>query len=83
MSEPFTGGCACGAIRYEISGEPLVQFDCQCRDCQRMSGTGHGSYLAFPRANESVVSDSRLSSLPRYARALFVSLVLNAHLNLG
>jgi hypothetical protein len=48
LSEPFTGGCACGAIRYEISGEPLVQFDCQCRDCQRMSGTGHGSYLAFP-----------------------------------
>jgi hypothetical protein len=22
---------------------------CQCRDCQRKSGTGHGSYLTFPR----------------------------------
>jgi hypothetical protein len=22
--------------------------DCQCRDCQRRSGTGHGSYLTFP-----------------------------------
>jgi hypothetical protein len=21
--------------------------DCQCRDCQRRSGTGHGSYLTF------------------------------------
>lgn len=48
MSEPYIGGCACGAIRYQISGEPLFQPDCQCRDCQRMSGTGHGSYLAFP-----------------------------------
>ena len=48
MSAAYTGGCACGAIRYEISGEPLVMTDCQCRDCQRMSGTGHGSYLAFP-----------------------------------
>jgi hypothetical protein len=47
MSKAYTGGCACGAIRYEISGEPLVRNDCQCRDCQRMSGTGHGSYLSF------------------------------------
>jgi hypothetical protein len=49
MSKIFTGGCACGAIRYEISGEPLFQNHCQCRDCQRRSGTGHGSYLTFPR----------------------------------
>ena len=49
MSLAYTGGCACRAIRYEISAEPIVQNDCQCRDCQRMSGTGHGSYLTFPR----------------------------------
>lgn len=48
MSEPYKGGCACGAIRYEIAGEPLVMNDCQCRDCQRKSGTGRGSYLTFP-----------------------------------
>ena len=47
MSKAFTGGCACGAIRYEIPAEPLVMSDCQCRDCQRKSGTGHGSYLTF------------------------------------
>lgn len=50
MNMAYTGGCTCGAIRYEISGEPLVENHCQCRDCQRRSGTGHGSYLAFPRA---------------------------------
>ena len=48
MSEAYTGGCACGAIRYEIAGDPMVMNDCQCRDCQRKSGTGHGSYLTFP-----------------------------------
>lgn len=48
MSEPWTGGCACGAIRYEIAAEPLAMVDCQCLDCQRKSGTGHGSYLTFP-----------------------------------
>ena len=48
MSKAFTGGCACGAIHYEISAEPIFMVDCQCRDCQRKSGTGHGSYLTFP-----------------------------------
>lgn len=47
MSEAYTGGCACGAIRYQIFGEPVFQNDCQCRHCQRKSGTGHGSYLTF------------------------------------
>lgn len=49
MSKPYTGGCACGAIRFEIAGAPVFSNDCQCLDCQRMSGTGHGSYLTFPR----------------------------------
>lgn len=47
MSTAYTGGCACGAIRYEIPGEPLAMNDCQCRDCQQRAGTGHGSYLTF------------------------------------
>jgi hypothetical protein len=47
MSKTYSGGCACGAIRYKISDEPMVMNDCQCRDCQRRSGTGHGSYLTF------------------------------------
>ena len=42
MSKAFTGGCACGAIRYEISAEPVFMNDCQCRDCQQSSGTGMG-----------------------------------------
>lgn len=60
MPEPYTGGCACGAIRFEIAGEPLGQNHCQCRDCQRLSGTGHGSYLGFSRA------DMKLAGQPRH-----------------
>lgn len=47
MSQAYTGGCACGAVRYEISGEPIFQNHCQCLDCQHKSGTGHGSYMTF------------------------------------
>lgn len=47
MSEAYTGGCACGAVRYEIADEPVFMNECQCRQCQQRSGTGHGSYLSF------------------------------------
>ena len=48
MANRLEGGCSCGAIRYEIPGEPVFMNHCQCRDCQHQSGTGHGSYLTFP-----------------------------------
>lgn len=38
MKIPFTGGCACGTIRYECTAKPLAMFQCHCRDCQRASG---------------------------------------------
>jgi hypothetical protein len=49
MSNAYTGGCACGAIRYSIAGEPVFSNHCRCRDCQLKSGTGHGSYMTFIR----------------------------------
>ena len=49
MSSKYTGGCNCGAIRYEIDAEPVMAGHCQCRDCQHQSGTGHGSHIGFPR----------------------------------
>ena len=48
MGTTITGGCACGAIRYEIAAEPVIAVHCQCRACQRDSGTGHASLIAFP-----------------------------------
>jgi hypothetical protein len=38
ISLPLTGGCLCGAIRYEITSKPLLMFLCHCYDCQRASG---------------------------------------------
>ena len=50
MSRRFTGGCACGQLRYAVEGEPVVMVDCQCRACQRESGTGHTSNVTFSGA---------------------------------
>jgi hypothetical protein len=56
MSRRYSGGCACGAIRYETASEPVFQNHCQCRDCQKRSGTGHGSYLTFPRRADVTIT---------------------------
>ena len=37
---PLTGGCGCGAVRFEID-QPLVgAVYCHCTRCQRRTGTG-------------------------------------------
>jgi hypothetical protein len=51
MSESkLSGGCACGAVRYECDGEPAMVAHCHCRDCQRASGAGYSTVFAVPRA---------------------------------
>ena len=41
MQAPFTGGCACGAIRYEATGAPRYMGNCHCRDCQQATGSAY------------------------------------------
>jgi hypothetical protein len=60
MKDAYTGGCACGNVRYRIDDQPLAMVDCQCRDCQHRSGTGHSSYLTFPsRAGVQVSGEAK------------------------
>ena len=35
----ITGGCHCGAIRYEAEADPATAGICHCTDCQILSGT--------------------------------------------
>jgi hypothetical protein len=32
------GGCACGAVRYRLTSQPMIVHCCHCRDCQRQTG---------------------------------------------
>ena len=42
MPELVTGGCLCGAVRYEYAGELGPAGYCHCRDCRRISGSAFG-----------------------------------------
>ena len=33
------GGCLCGQVRYEVSGDPLAVVLCHCINCQKQSGS--------------------------------------------
>jgi hypothetical protein len=52
MPDPFvgtyTGGCACGRVRYEIREPPRVAFSCYCRACQRYTGSACMSAMLVP-----------------------------------
>ena len=39
MSEELEGGCACGAVRYRLTGAPMFVHCCHCLDCQRQTGS--------------------------------------------
>ncbi|MDJ0653499.1 MAG: GFA family protein [Xanthomonadales bacterium] len=39
MTEVITGGCRCGAVRYQLEAPPLFKHMCCCRDCQYFTGT--------------------------------------------
>lgn len=59
MTSKISGGCACGAIRYEIEADPVMGVHCQCRICQRMSGAGHLSFVGFPKAGFRMTGEPR------------------------
>jgi hypothetical protein len=44
----YTGGCLCGAVRYEAEGEPVFAGHCYCADCRKASGSGFIPFMGFP-----------------------------------
>jgi hypothetical protein len=41
----ITGGCLCGAVRYEVTSDPVASRMCWCKLCQKL-GAGSGTVNA-------------------------------------
>ena len=55
-NEQHEGGCACGKVRYQATGQPVVHAVCHCRYCQLRTGSAFGVGAYFPNDKVSLRS---------------------------
>jgi hypothetical protein len=49
MSKVYTGGCLCGAVRFEADAPAAKPHTCSCKMCQRHTGSLTAAWVEFPR----------------------------------
>lgn len=60
MKKPITGGCLCGALRYEAGMQTTFMGYCCCDDCQKASGSGFIPFVGLPPGGLKVRGDFTL-----------------------
>ena len=60
-NKPVSGGCQCGAIRYQLRGESKMLYACHCKDCQKQSSSAFGmSLIVTPQSLHFVSGEDRI-----------------------
>ena len=70
MATVIEGGCLCKAVRYRVSGAPIVTSLCHCRTCRLAAGAPSVAWVVF-RSSElmfSVGQPARFRSSPNVIR---------------
>jgi hypothetical protein len=61
MTAPLTGGCGCGAVRFEVTAPLVAAGYCHCTRCQRRTGTAASiSATVEPGSFRVVAGEDRL-----------------------
>ena len=55
----MTGGCMCGAVRYETRGEPFAINHCHCRSCRKHNGAAVVTLAGFKAEQVRFSGDER------------------------
>ena len=58
----YTGGCACGSVRFECIAEPIRMFNCHCTHCQKTTGSAYAPLLVFSRDAVKLTGDVKYHS---------------------
>lgn len=60
----YSGGCLCGALRYEAVGEPINMGHCYCADCRKASGSGFIPFMGFQASALTITGPTRQTVTP-------------------
>jgi hypothetical protein len=61
MTNPATGGCLCGAFKYQFDRDQIVSaHHCHCKDCQKITGSGKATIIMVP--TEALQAEGELKS---------------------
>lgn len=60
MTEHLTGGCLCGAVRYETKTEETLHYLCHCSDCQRWGGAPYHAAIVVAADDLTVTGEPRV-----------------------
>ncbi len=63
QDDTITGGCLCGALRYEARGAPRLAGYCCCEDCRRASGSGFIGFMGFAATVLTITGEALVHSL--------------------
>lgn len=63
MDRNYTGGCLCGAIRYEMDSGPVFSGNCHCRNCQILSGSAYNPAMIFPESSIRVLGQPKFHQI--------------------
>ena len=64
---PITGGCLCGALRYEAAAEPIYAGLCYCADCRKASGSAFIPFIGFRAADLVITGEALRSHVPSFS----------------
>lgn len=57
----ITGSCLCGQLHYELDKTQAgAAFDCHCRDCQKVTGSGKATVVHLPEAALKLTGEHKI-----------------------
>ena len=69
MTILHSGQCQCGAITYDITGDPITVHACHCKECQKRTGSAFG--ISMPISKDKITIRGELKSFERVADSGF------------
>ncbi len=61
---PLSGGCQCGAVRFELRAAPVVFYLCHCAECQRQSASAFGESVKVRTADVTFHGELKAFAAP-------------------